>query len=220
MKLTPMAVWRSCSSPRPGGDSSLRSHLSTSALPCSWNTIALVGSERMRQRRLRLSERGVVGLTGADADHAIDIGNENLAVADLAGLGGLHHRFHDLVHELGAHRDFDARLRHEINDVLGPAVEFGMAALPAEALDLGYGHARYADLGQGGPDGVELEGLYNCGYRFHTQAPASILVGFTATAKRKCTFRATTRPPQFCRLSPNSAPTSTHHGTNSAPSRP
>src|ERR1700689_1159971 len=146
MKLTPMAVWRSCSSPRPGGDSSLRSHLSTSALPCSWNTIALVGSERMRQRRLRLSERGVVGLAGADADHAIDIGNENLAVADLAGLGGLHHRFHDLIDQFGSHRHLDAGLGHEIDDVLGAAVELGMAALAAETLDLGHGHARNADF--------------------------------------------------------------------------
>src|ERR1700683_1956602 len=107
MKLTPMAVWRNCSSPRPGGGSSLRSHLSTSALPCAWKTIALVDSDRMRPRRMRRLEGCVVGLAGANTDHAIDVGNENLAVADLAGLGGLHHRFHDLIHPLGAHRDCD-----------------------------------------------------------------------------------------------------------------
>src|ERR1019366_5116414 len=214
MKLTPIALWRSCSSPRPGAASGTRSHFSTSGLPCWWNTIALENSDRMpvdftgspaaparflarppwRPVRRPL-QRGVIGLAGADADHTIDLGDEYLAVTDLAGLGGLEHRFHHLVDQLGAHGDLDPRLRHEINDVFGPAVEFRVAALPTEALDLGHGHARYADLRQCGTDIIELEGFDDRGNQFHTSAPASILVGSAITATRRCTFHATVGRP-------------------------
>ena len=42
-------------------------------------------------------ERVVVGLAGADAHGAIEVVDENLAVADLAGLGGVADRGDDLV---------------------------------------------------------------------------------------------------------------------------
>ena len=50
-----------------------------------------------------------------------------------------------------SHRDFDPRLRHEIDHVLRAAIQLGMAALASESLDLGNGHAGYADLGQAQP---------------------------------------------------------------------
>src|SRR5580700_7558763 len=49
-------------------------------------------------------ERGVVRLAGADANDALDLGDENLAVTDLAGLGGLEDGLDDLVGEIAAHR--------------------------------------------------------------------------------------------------------------------
>ena len=45
-------------------------------------------------------QRGVIRLAGADADDAIDIRDEDLAVADLAGLGGLQDRFDHLIDEV------------------------------------------------------------------------------------------------------------------------
>ena len=124
----------------------------------------------MKESR-RASERRVVGLAGADADHTIDVGDEDLAVTDLAGLGGLDDRLDDLVDEVAAHRDFDAGLGHEVDDVLGPAVELGVAALAAEALDLGDRHAGDADLRERRADVVELEGLDDCGDQFHSSLP-------------------------------------------------
>ena len=72
-----------------------------------------------------------------------------------------------LVHEVVAHRDLDARLRHEVDDVLGAAVELGVAALAAEALHLRDGHAGDADLRERRADVVELEGLDDGGDEFH-----------------------------------------------------
>ena len=43
-------------------------------------------------------------------EFATDIGNEDLAVADLAGLGSLDDRLDDLIDELSSHRHLDARL--------------------------------------------------------------------------------------------------------------
>ena len=47
-------------------------------------------------------ERRVIRLARADADHAIDVGDEDLAVADLAGLRGLEDGFNHLVDEVAA----------------------------------------------------------------------------------------------------------------------
>ena len=55
---------------------------------------ALTGSLWFVRRR---SERVVVGFAGADAHRVIERGDENLAVADLSGLGGVGDRVDDLV---------------------------------------------------------------------------------------------------------------------------
>ena len=53
----------------------------------------------------------------------------------------------------------DLDLRQEVDDVLGAAIELGVALLAAEALDLGDGEPGDADLGQRLADFVELERL-------------------------------------------------------------
>src|SRR6185295_5273342 len=78
-----------------------------------------------RSKVLRGLQRRVVSLTRADANDAIDVGDEDLAVADLAGLRGLQNRFHHLVREIAADSDLDLGLRHEVDDVLGSTVELG-----------------------------------------------------------------------------------------------
>jgi hypothetical protein len=51
------------------------------------------------------------------------------------------HGLHDLIDQVGANRYFHAGLGHEIHDVFRAPIQFGVAALAAEALDLGDGHA-------------------------------------------------------------------------------
>jgi hypothetical protein len=50
----------------------------------------------------------------------------NLAIADLARTGGTHDGLDDLVDERILDRHLDPRLRHEIDDVLAPAIELRM----------------------------------------------------------------------------------------------
>src|SRR6185312_7184491 len=88
-------------------------------------------------------QRGVVGLAGANAQNPQDVGDENLAVADLAGLGGADDGLHHLIDELILDGDLDAGLRHEIDHIFGAAVQLRVTPLASEALDLGYRHARH-----------------------------------------------------------------------------
>ena len=55
--------------------------------------------------------------------------------------------------------DLDLDLGQEIDDVLGAAIELGVALLAAEALDFGHGEAGDADLRQRFAHLVELERL-------------------------------------------------------------
>jgi hypothetical protein len=47
--------------------------------------------------------------------------------------------------EVGIDSDLDPELGQEVHDILGAAIDFGMALLPAIALHLGHGHAVDAD---------------------------------------------------------------------------
>src|SRR5690606_23336461 len=105
------------------------------------------------------SDRVRTALAGADANHVLQRVHEDLAVADAAGVGRLDDGLHDLVHEIVAARDLDLDLGQEVDDVLGAAIELGVALLPAEALDLRHGHALDPDGLQRFLDLVELEGL-------------------------------------------------------------
>ena len=76
-------------------------------------------------------------------------------------------RVDDLIDEIAAYGDLDASLGHEVHDVFGATIKFGVATLTTEAFDLGDGHAGHADFGQSGADVVELERLDDGGYEFH-----------------------------------------------------
>src|SRR5690348_5644846 len=81
------------------------------------------------RQSIRRSEGSVVGLAGPDADHPLNVSDENLAVTDLPGLGRLQNGLDDLVDQVGAHGHFDPRLRHEVHDVLRAAVQLCVPAL-------------------------------------------------------------------------------------------
>ena len=95
------------------------------------------------------SERAGVGLAGANANHVLDRRDENLAVADLAGLGGSTDGLDYFVDLVCRDSDLEADFRQEIHRVFGATINLGMALLPAVTFDLGDGHAVDAGLKNG-----------------------------------------------------------------------
>src|SRR5271169_3484711 len=77
-----------------------------------------------------------VALACSDAHDLLEIENKNFSVPDLAGFGRLHDRFDHDIDEFIIDRDLDFRLRHELNDILGSAINLGVSALPAKAANL------------------------------------------------------------------------------------
>ena len=98
--------------------------------------------------RIEVPAGRVVGLTRADAQGVLDRGDENLAVADLAGLGGFDDGIDRLADEHVGDDDFDLDFGQEAHGVFGAAIHFGMALLAAVAFDFRDGHALEADIGQ------------------------------------------------------------------------
>src|SRR4029079_2370713 len=122
-------------------------------------------------RRLVILQRVVVGLAGADAHRAIEVVNEDFSVADLAGLGGVADRGDDPLLKAVLDPDLDLELGQEVHGVFGAAIDFGVALLAAEALDLGHGHAVDAERLQRVADLVELEGFDDGDHELHGGEP-------------------------------------------------
>ena len=116
------------------------------------------------------------GFTGADTYGLLELGDEYLAVADLAGACRVGDRFDDLLCNVVVDRELDLGLRQKVHDILGAAIQFRMAALATEALDLGHGDALDSYVGDGLPDVVEFEGLDDRCDHFHECIPLSALV--------------------------------------------
>src|SRR6476469_287521 len=79
-------------------------------------------------------DRRFVLLAGADAQRRFDRGDEDLPVADAPGLRRCGDRLDGFLGERVRHDDLELHLGEEVHDVLGAAVELGVALLPAEAL--------------------------------------------------------------------------------------
>ena len=96
---------------------------------------------------------------GADADRLLDVGYEDLAVADAAGLRSLADGLDGALDHVVAEHDLDLHLGQEIDDILGAAIEFGVTLLAAESLGLGHGDALQADFLERFLHLIELERL-------------------------------------------------------------
>ena len=107
------------------------------------------------------------GLAGADANGLLDIGHEDLAVADPPGLGGAADRIDRALDQVVADHDLDLHLGQEVDDVFGAAIELGMTLLPAKALGLGDGDALQSNFLESFLDLVQLERLDNGFYFFY-----------------------------------------------------
>src|SRR5205085_11580805 len=86
------------------------------------------------------------GFAGPDADRFLDIGNEDLAVADATGLGSAADGVDRLLHQIVADHDLDFDLGQEVHDVFRTAIQFRMTFLPAKALGLGNGDTLQSDF--------------------------------------------------------------------------
>src|SRR5438034_8675506 len=86
--------------------------------------------------------------TGTDTDDLLDILNKNLAVANLAGAGGLDDGIHGPLGETVIDHQFDFYLWQKIDDVFGAAVQLGMAFLAAKTLYFGHGQTGDTDFSQ------------------------------------------------------------------------
>ena len=108
------------------------------------NTVQRAAAEKEAERKEALARDAA----GADADRFLDRRDEDLAVADAAGLGRLADRLDGALDQSVGQDDLQLHLGQEVDHVLGAAVELGMPLLTAEALDLGYGDALNADFRQ------------------------------------------------------------------------
>src|SRR5262245_61624863 len=128
------------------------------------------GPTRAASNRVLQSVR--IGLAGADAHRALDSVDENLAVADLAGLGGVGNGVHHLVDLVVVDGDVEAYLGQEVHGVFGAAIDFLVALLPAVAFDLGDRHALHTDPGEGVANVFELEWFDDGDDQFHGSSRA------------------------------------------------
>src|SRR5262249_46491587 len=95
----------------------------------------------------------------ADSDGFGDCRHQDLAVIDPPGMSRLLDRVDRAINERILHDDFDLYLREEVDDVFGPAIEFGVAFLAAKTLGLGDGDSLDPDFVKRLLHLIELEGL-------------------------------------------------------------
>ena len=138
--------------------------------------------------RQDLSDRVEPAFAGADADRLLDCGDEDLAVADAAGLRRIADRFDRAVDELVRQHDLDLHLGQEVDDVFGAAIEFGVAFLAAESLGLGDGDALQPNLLQRLLHLVELEWFDDASIFFILALPPPGGHAFVRSTKHAKTF--------------------------------
>src|SRR5689334_13401446 len=101
----------------------------------------------------------------------VEVDDEDLAVADLSGLGRRGDRIDGLVDLVGGDRDLDLDLGQEAHRVFGAAIDFRVALLPAISLDFRHRETVNADGGQGVTDFFQFEWLDDRHNNFHGSYP-------------------------------------------------
>src|SRR6478735_10788062 len=121
-----------------------------SSFHCAVQRSALAGTASVTvMLRPYASHRIAALFARSDAHKTIDLGDPDLAVADLAGLGGIANRVDHAVGGVVVDDQLDAHLRHVVDVVLGPAVGLGVPALATESAGLADCHPLHAHRFQG-----------------------------------------------------------------------
>src|SRR5487761_2026881 len=110
------------------------------------------------------------GFAGPDANGLFDVGHEDLAVADPPGLSRTADGVDRPLDQFVGNHYFDLHLGQKVDNVLGAAVELGVALLPPEPLGFGDGNALQSDFLKRFFDLVELEWLDD-GFDFFHRSP-------------------------------------------------
>src|SRR3989442_5811640 len=107
----------------------------------------------------RRSDRVAVPLAGANADHLVHRGDEDLPVPDPSGSRGAGYRLNDLRRMGVVDQHHDLHLGHELDHVFGAPIELRVPFLSPESLHLFDRHAVDSDSRQDFLHLVELEWL-------------------------------------------------------------
>src|SRR5262249_48358117 len=135
------------------------------------------------------SERFVTTLARTDADHLVHGQDEDLAVADPAGLGGLLYGLDDLRDLVVGNDDLELYLGEKIDHVLGSSIELGVALLAAETLHLGDRETLCTDRAQALLHLVELEWFDDRLDLLHDFPPEGAAPSYQSACRRE-TWRA------------------------------
>src|SRR6266481_8056153 len=142
------------------------------------------------------------GLAGSDADGFLDVGYEDLAVADAPGLGGAADGVDGSLDQIVADHDLDFDLGKEVNDVFGAAIKLGVTFLAPEAFGLRNGDALQSYFLERLLHFVELERLDDSFDLLHRAPPGhfercQVARGARGSIGRRC------RVLRHCRRQPN-----------------
>ena len=153
--------------PRPLSAASAPSAGERSPSPAFFNVSILMFKSPFGRAVVAALQRVAIRFAGADAHGLLERRDENLAVADLAGLGLGDDRVDHRVDHLAMHRDFDLDLGQEIHGIFRAAIDLGVPLLPSVTFDFGHRHALHAELGKGFAHFIELEGFDDRHHELH-----------------------------------------------------
>src|SRR6266481_6081242 len=106
-------------------------------------------------------------LSGTDSHGRSKFGYEYFSVTDLSGARRFNDGFHHPIYLVVVHRQLEFYLGQEVDHVLCPSIEFSVALLTPEALDLCHGNALNPYFSQCRSHIVELEGFDDGDDHFH-----------------------------------------------------
>src|SRR6185312_8820466 len=119
----------------------------------------------------------------------VEVDDEDLAVADLAGLGSGCDGVDGLVDLIRGHADLDLDFGQEAHGIFGAAINFRVALLAAVAFDFRHRETVNANGGQGVTDFFEFEWLDDRHNNFHGSYPRLGPVRPTGRSRLRFTTR-------------------------------
>src|SRR6266550_8135547 len=93
------------------------------------------------EQRICDLECGDPSLLISNADRFVDLGQENLAIANLAGACGIHNRIYGSFHHVISQYHFQLDFGNQIHGVLSSTIKLGMSFLPPMTSSFEHGHS-------------------------------------------------------------------------------